>query len=143
MREYTATLESARKIGIRRLQGDALLELARLALDLGDGETARRRALQALMIANQLGLGLRQTHGLVVLGLAAMAAGQQDLGKKYLQHAREQAKKQNYWLRAHEVERVKEELRWAMTDLRGWPQGLFASNKGRDDGGVREASPGY
>ena len=113
MREYTATLERARKIGIRRLQADALAELSRLALDLGDGETARRRALQAMMIANLLGLGLRQTHGLVVLGLATIAAGQRHLGDKYLHHARSQAERQGYWLRGHEVERLEEDLRWA------------------------------
>ena len=121
-REYTATLELAREIGIRRLEADTLAELSRLALDLGDSETARRRAMEALMIANLLGLGLRQTHGLVVLGLATIAGGQRQLGDKYLHHARSQAETQCYWLRAHEVERVEEDLRWGPTDTGDRPQ---------------------
>ncbi|NIR27841.1 MAG: hypothetical protein GWN84_00580, partial [Gammaproteobacteria bacterium] len=80
-------LRMARNIGIRRLEADALSELSRLALDLGDAENARRRAMGALRLSNELGLGLRKTHGLVVLGLATVRAGPMDLGKSYLRQA--------------------------------------------------------
>lgn len=104
--EYQTGLEYARKFGIRRLESDALAQLARLALDLHDYETARTKAVEALSIANQLGLGLRQTHTLVILGLATLKGGQRQTGLAYLRHAHDQAKKQQYFLRAREVQEV-------------------------------------
>lgn len=109
-REYHATLAMARRRGIRRLEADALFELSRLALDQGDANTARSRALRALRLANQLGLGLRQTIGLVVLGHATLANGQRALGVAYLRRAWELARSQRYFLRAQEAERKLEEL---------------------------------
>ena len=91
-------------MGIHRLEADVLSELSRLALDLGDTETARLRAIESLMIANELRLGLRQTHGLVTLGLAMIRADQRDLGIAYLKHAKHLASTQEYWLRAREAE---------------------------------------
>lgn len=101
---YKAALAEAKRIGIAKLESDALSELSRLALALGDGEVARQRAIESLDIANQLGLGLRKTHGLVVLGLATLKVGQRDLGIAYLRHARTLADQQEYWLRMREAE---------------------------------------
>lgn len=74
--EYRAALSEAREMGIRRLEADVLSELSRLALDHGDTEAACTHAMEGMRIANELGLGLRQCHGLVVLGLAALKAEQ-------------------------------------------------------------------
>lgn len=110
LREYQAAWASARRFGIRRLEADALSEMSRLALGLGDTAVARQHALRALRLANELGLGLRQVHGLVVLGLAAVAEKKLVLGKSYLRHARDLAFKRRYYLRGYEAQRKLEEL---------------------------------
>ncbi len=46
-----------------------ILKLSRLALNQGGPKTARFRAREGMAIANQLGLRLKQCHGLVALGL--------------------------------------------------------------------------
>lgn len=102
--EYQAAIGEARRMGFRKLEADVLSELSRLALDLGDAEVARNRAISALKLANELGLGIRKTHGLVVLGLATIKGGQRDLGIAYLHHARRLANQQEYWLRMQEAE---------------------------------------
>ncbi len=123
LREYQAVQQLAEKIGIRRLEATAFCELARLALDLGDAENARQQALSALLLANELGLGLRKTDGLVALGLATVKTGKTNLGKEYLWQALRLAEDQRYWLRAHEVERELEKLgeppQWTPASRRG------------------------
>lgn len=81
------------------MESEVLPELSRLALTLGDGEVARQHALDSLDIANELGLGLRKTYSLIVLGLARINVGQRDLGIAYLQQAMRSADQQEYWLR--------------------------------------------
>jgi len=103
-REYNAVYDAGRRIGMRRLQAEALTELSRLAYDLGDAQLARERAIESLRIANELVLGLRQTHDLVVLGLATIETGQADLGVSYLRHAKKLADRQEYRLRSYETE---------------------------------------
>lgn len=101
---YDHALARARGLGIRRLEAGVLIELSRLGLDLGDTEMARMRALKSMAIANELGLGLRQTHCLVLLGLAALQGGQRDLGVAYLRHGWSRARRQQYWSRGREAE---------------------------------------
>jgi tetratricopeptide (TPR) repeat protein len=108
--EYDTALLEAKRIGIRRLEADLLCELARLALDVGDWETARQRAVASLMIANELWLGLRRSTGLVVLGKAMVEAHNVKLGTAYLHHAYTLAKKQGYLLRANEAEKELHDL---------------------------------
>jgi tetratricopeptide (TPR) repeat protein len=103
-REYEAALNEARRIGMRRLEAEVRSELSRLALDVGDAETARSEALAALRIANESGLGLRQTHGLVVLGKATIEAGNPLLGLEYLEQARRLGERQQYRPRTREAE---------------------------------------
>jgi tetratricopeptide (TPR) repeat protein len=104
LREYNSVLDEGQRIGMRRLEAEALTELSRLAYDLGDAQVARQRAIESLRIANDLVLGLRQTHDLVVLGLATIETGQHDLGVAYLLHAKKIADRQEYWLRSNEAE---------------------------------------
>ena len=61
-------------------------------------------AIKSLQLANQLHLGLRQTHGLVVLGLATERSGQRKMALAYLKLARRLAKQQHYWLRWSETD---------------------------------------
>jgi hypothetical protein len=118
LREYNAALSEARRIGIRRLESEALSELARLACDLGDAQIARQRAIEALRIATESALGLRQTHGLVVLGKATIQAGQRELGIAYLRHARRLAYRQEYWLRGSEAEEPLQRLGASVDETR-------------------------
>jgi len=97
-------------MGLRGLEADALSELSRLALDVGDTQTAVDRAIEALQIANDLCLGLRQTHGLVVLGQALVRSKNRRLGAAYLRHAKNRADAQGYWLRAREADEQLREL---------------------------------
>jgi tetratricopeptide (TPR) repeat protein len=104
--EYNVVMDLARKFGIKRLQADIHSELARLALDVGDWETARIRAMDSLMLANELSLGLRRTHALIVLGRAMDAAGNKQLAINYLQHAWALAQMQGYHLRGRDAEKL-------------------------------------
>jgi len=108
--EYEAVLNEAQNIGFRKLEVRALTALARLALQQQDVDGARRLSMQSLSLANELGLGLRQSHSLVVLGLATLAAGQKDLGAAYLRLARKMAMDQQYWARCQEAENKLREL---------------------------------
>lgn len=102
--EYHAALTDARRLGIRRLEAEILTGLARLALRLEDAALARRRAMAALGIANELGLGLRQTQSMLVLGVATARAGQPQLGRAYVRLAKQLGNEQEYWLRSREAE---------------------------------------
>jgi|GEM_PF-922884 len=102
--EYTAVLREARRIGFRKLEVRALTALARLALDQKDADGARDLAMRALILANEFGLGLRQSHALVVLGLATLEMGKSELGIAYLRTAKVLADDQEYWSRSREAE---------------------------------------
>ncbi len=102
--ELHAALREARHLGIRRLEAEVLTSLARVALALGDTALARRRAMAALGIANELGLGLRKTQSLLLLGTATVKAGQAPLGAAYLRLAKKLGEEQGYRLRSREAE---------------------------------------
>jgi ATP/maltotriose-dependent transcriptional regulator MalT len=102
--EYDAVLREAQRMKAHKLEVRALTALARLALDQKDVSRAHDYAIQSLRLSNELGLGLRQTHSLVVLGLTTLEEGQRDLGVAYLRHAKRLADKQEYWARSREAE---------------------------------------
>jgi tetratricopeptide (TPR) repeat protein len=95
--EYQSLLQEAQRMGARKLEAECHSTLSRLCLQEGDVEGARVRAMKALSLANELGLGLRLAHAMVVLGLATIKAGQPDLGVAYLRNARRLASEQEYW----------------------------------------------
>lgn len=95
--EYQSLLQEAQRMGTRKLEAECQSTLSRLCLQEGDVEGARLRAMKALSLANELGLGLRLTHAMVVLGLATIKAGQGDLGVAYLRNAWHLASEQEYW----------------------------------------------
>ena len=108
--EYNAVLKEAQRIGIRKLETRALTALARLALDQKDADSAHGYALHSLRLANEMGLGLRQTHSLVVLGLTTLAIDERDLGIAILRQAKKLADSQEYWARSREAENKLQEL---------------------------------
>jgi tetratricopeptide (TPR) repeat protein len=102
--EVNDALSRARKIGMRGIEAVLLQLLSRLVHAQGDAEGARHHALQSLRLANELGLGLVQTRGLLALGLATLATGDQELGMAYLDIAQQQAENQQYFLRARDIQ---------------------------------------
>lgn len=102
--EYRSVLQEARAQGCRKLEVRALTALARLALDQKDADGARDHAVKALSLANEHGLALRKSHGLVVLGLALLETGTTELGIAYLRMAKRMADGQEYWARSREAE---------------------------------------
>jgi tetratricopeptide (TPR) repeat protein len=103
-REYKTVLQEAQARDCVKLEVRALTVLARLALELKDADEAREHAMKALSLANQYGLELRKSHGLIVLGLATLETGPSDLGIEYLRLAKEIADRQEYWARSREAE---------------------------------------
>ncbi|HEX4961902.1 MAG TPA: hypothetical protein VF173_13755 [Thermoanaerobaculia bacterium] len=103
-------LKEAQRIGIRKLETRALTALARLALNQKDADSAHGYALHSLRLANQMGLGIRQTHSLVVLGLTTLALDERDLGIAFLRQAKKLADSQEYWARSREAENKLQEL---------------------------------
>ncbi|MEE8106391.1 MAG: hypothetical protein V3T86_12720 [Planctomycetota bacterium] len=110
--EYKRAHLAAVDFGCRKLEADVLSEQSRLALTLGDAETARLRAMGSLQICNELAMGLRVTTALVDLGKATLLEGDGDLdlGRAYLDLARTMAKRQGYWLRYRDAEKTLGEL---------------------------------
>ncbi len=111
VREYEAALGMARRRGVRRLESEVLGELARVSLALGDGSVALDRSLESLKIANQLGLGLRQTSSLLYFGQAVLLLGERDLGTACLRHCLDMAERQGYMLLFRRAEAELEALR--------------------------------
>lgn len=108
--EYNAVLKEAQRIGLRKLETRALTALSRLALDQRDADSAHGYALHSLRLANEMGLGIRQTHSLVVLGLATLSIDERDLGIALLRQAKKLADSQEYWARSREAENKLQEL---------------------------------
>jgi tetratricopeptide (TPR) repeat protein len=108
--EYQSLLLEAQRMGARKLEAECQSTLSTLSLQEGDVEGARVRAMKALSLANELGLGLRLTNSMVVLGQATIEAGQRDLGIAYLRNARLLAYEQEYWHRAWLAETVLQRL---------------------------------
>lgn len=109
-REYLSLLRESHRMGARKLEAECQSTLSVLCLQEGDVEGARVRAMRALSLANELALGLRLTHSMIVLGQATVKAGQRDLGIAYLRNARFLAAEQEYWLRRWKAETALQEL---------------------------------
>lgn len=109
-REYESLLDEARRMGSRKLEAECQATLSVLCLQEGDVEGARVRAMAALSLANELALGLRLTHSMVVLGQATVRAGQRDLGVAYLRNAHRLATEQEYWHCAWKAQNALQEM---------------------------------
>ncbi len=121
IREYRVTLTQARKLGIARLQADALLGLAKVQLGLGDATAARTHAIDALKIANENLLVLRQIKALVIIGQAAAQLGAFKGGVSCLRHAGTLASDSEFRLTQHDAEEALAELRIGSETRARWP----------------------
>ncbi len=110
IREYQTALDQARDLGITRLQADVLLGLAKVQLSLGDAGAARNRAIEALKLANENLLVLRQIKALMILGQAVAERGDIKLGACYLAHAKSLAYDSQFRLAEHDADKALAEL---------------------------------
>jgi hypothetical protein len=60
--------------------------------------------MAALALANELGLGLRQSQCLILLGLATLRSGQPKLGAAYLRLGRRLGDVQQHWLQHRQAQ---------------------------------------
>lgn len=106
IREYKLAFAQAEQLGILRLKADVLIGLATVQLDLGDAKAALDRGREAMKIANEGLLVLRQIKALVVLGLATAELGSRSLGISYLRHAIRLAGHSEHRLAEHDAEQA-------------------------------------
>ena len=107
LEELTPALDFARRVGIRKLECDAQIVQGQIALEQGEYDMAGRLAVSSLGIASSLGLRLRLTGGLILLGRVSEARGHRR-GRKLYKAAIELAERQGNQLL---IEKGEEALR--------------------------------
>jgi tetratricopeptide (TPR) repeat protein len=75
LEELTPAIDFARRLGIPRLECDAQIVQGQIALEQGEYDMAGRLAVSSLGIASSLGLRLRLTGSLILLGRVSEARG--------------------------------------------------------------------
>lgn len=108
LEELTPAIDFARRVGIPRLQCDAQIVQGQIALEQGEYDMAGRLAVSSLGIASSLGLRLRLTGGLILLGRVSEARGHRPGATKLYQAAIELAERQGNQLL---IEKGEEALR--------------------------------
>lgn len=98
-------LEFARKVGIPKLEADALKVQAHLALAHDETELAARLGIASLGIAAAHGMRLRVTAGLVLMGHVACVRGERSAAKSLLTSAIDLGHLQGYQLQVEEADR--------------------------------------
>jgi tetratricopeptide (TPR) repeat protein len=94
LEELTPAIDFARCVGIPRLECDAQIVQGQIALEQGEYDMAGRLAVSSLGIASSLGLRLRLTGGLILLGRVSQARGHWQGAKKLYRAAIELAERQ-------------------------------------------------
>jgi tetratricopeptide (TPR) repeat protein len=104
IREFRAALVLSRELGIARLEADACLGIARVQLALGDAMAARDRATDALKIANECLLVLRQIKALMILGEATVELREVEAGTDLVRLAKRLAAESGFRLAEHDAD---------------------------------------
>jgi tetratricopeptide (TPR) repeat protein len=94
LEELTPAIDFARCVGIPRLECDAQIVQGQIALEQGEYDMAGRLAVSSLGIASSLGLRLRLTGGLILLGRVSQARGHWQGAEKLYRAAVELAERQ-------------------------------------------------
>jgi tetratricopeptide (TPR) repeat protein len=118
LEELTPAIDFARRVGIPRLQCDAQIVQGQIALEQGEYDMAGRLAVSSLGIASSLGLRLRLTGGLILLGRVSEARGHRPGATKLYQAAIELAERQGNQLL---IEKGEEALRASLSAERRRP----------------------
>jgi tetratricopeptide (TPR) repeat protein len=100
-------LEYARKTGLPKLEADVIKVQAHIALSCGEAHSAYRLCIQCLGTVSRLGMGLRVTSALVLLGQISVALGHLSAAKGLFNAAIKQGRKQNYQSKVEQAEREK------------------------------------
>jgi tetratricopeptide (TPR) repeat protein len=108
LEELTPAIDFARRVGIPRLECDAHIVQGQIALEQGEYDMAGRLAVSSLGIASSLGLRLRLTGGLILLGRVSEARGHWGGATKLYRAAIELAERQGNQLL---IEKGEEALR--------------------------------
>lgn len=108
LEELTPAIDFARRVGIPRLECDAQIVQGQIALEQGEYDMAGRLAVSSLGIASSLGLRLRLTGGLILLGRVSEARGHERGATKLYSAAIELAERQGNQLL---IEKGEEALR--------------------------------
>lgn len=98
-------IEFARRVGIPKLEADAYSVQAHLALAHGETELAWRLALACLGLASSMGMVLRLTASLVMMGRVAHHRGEAKAARDLLRSAVELGRGQGYHLQVEQAER--------------------------------------
>ncbi len=98
-------LHFARRLGIAKLEVEALSIQSRIALGNGQTEVAARLALRTLSSAASLGMRLRVTAGLVQMGRVLAALQIWDAARSMLVAAIRLGSEQGYQLKVEEANR--------------------------------------
>lgn len=106
--ELVPAIDFARRVGIPKLEWDAKIVQGQIALDQGEFEMAGRLAVSTLGIASSLGLRLRLTGSLILLGRVTDARGHSAGAKKLFNSAIQLAERQGNQLL---IEKAAEALR--------------------------------
>ena len=104
--ELDSVREFARRVGLRKLDWDARIAQAQVALDDRDTEFAGRLAVQCLHIASANSLRLRLTGSLIMLGRVSWARGNIDAGDRLVRSAQALAERQGNQLLFEKGERL-------------------------------------
>jgi tetratricopeptide (TPR) repeat protein len=118
LEELTPAIDFARRVGIPRLECDAQIVQGQIALEQGEYDMAGRLAVSSLGIASSLGLRLRLTGGLILLGRVSEARGHGPGATKLYKAAIELAERQGNQLL---IEKGEEALRASRTAERRRP----------------------
>ena len=103
------TLQFARGVGLPRLEADAMRVQGIIALRQGELRLAEQLALQTLGMTSALGMRLRVTASMVLLGEVLAAKGSRD-ATKVLDSAFELAQVQGYQMQMENVQRIRSQL---------------------------------
>jgi tetratricopeptide (TPR) repeat protein len=106
--ELVPAIDFARRVGIPKLEWDAKIVQGQIALDQGEFEMAGRLAVSTLGIASSLGLRLRLTGSLILLGRVTDARGHSGGARKLFHSAIQLAERQGNQLL---IEKAAEALR--------------------------------
>ncbi|MGH7789842.1 MAG: SIR2 family NAD-dependent protein deacylase [Candidatus Binatia bacterium] len=99
------TLEFARRVGLPKLEADALKVQAHMALRSRETELAGRLAVSSLAIAASNDMRLRITAGLVLIGRVAATRGDRKAAKAVFQSAIELGHQQGYQMQVEAADR--------------------------------------
>ena len=101
------SLEFARKAGIPKLESDVYRVQGIIALHEGEIQRAGRLTVYCLGLASALGMRLRLTASLVLMGQVAKARGERGIADRILRSAIALAERQGY---QHQIEKAEREL---------------------------------